>query len=612
MSERNSLAADLRLLISTFPSGTKARLGAYAALQFLASLLDLLGLAAILPVMQVLTGADLERGYLSQIYGFLGEPTRTSLVLFLCAFMVLAFAMKAAAALVISWWSSGLINRLQVGSAERLLGAYLEGDYLVQRKRDASEVVRTVGSSVIVAHYGVLGGVLGLLGHVLSVVLILGFLAFVAPVATAVAIVYFGAAVFVVQRVLGTRNRSAGVEAQKSSAAMNQVMLESIYAVREIRLHDAQIHFVEEFAARARRNGSSVRQANFYATAPKYVLEFVTISGIAILLAITATTSSGRAVMPTLTILVAAAVKLLPIMTAFTVTVGNVKYGREALAITVDALRKSEDQLRRRVLDGPRHKGTSHGDLRVERVSFRYPDGAHHVLKDVSFSVAKGRSLAVCGLSGSGKTTLIDVVLGLLPATDGKVTYDGVAVGGPGWSEVVAYVPQDVQLLASSIVANVAFGMSGEEADRQRVWAALDAAQLGDFVASLVDGIDTIVGGLGGLQLSGGQKQRLGIARALYKQPKLMVLDEATSALDNATENKVSKVLEQLRGEVTIILVAHRLSTVRGVDELLYLEDGIMTARGTFDEVRAQSSRFAQLVELGRLDGPVPMDPEAH
>ena len=608
-----SWVRELRYLVSSFPRGTRAQLGLYAALQFVVSLLDLAGLAVVLPVMQVLSGASLEAGYLGVIHRLAGTPERGPFAVMLCVAMVLAFLTKSIFALAVARWSFDLVARLQVLTATRLLHSYLSDSYLVQRRRDVGAVVRTVGAAVQAAHANVLGGVLGVFGQLLSISLIAGFLFAVAPGTTLGVIVYSLVAVALVQRFLAPRNRRAGIAAQEAAGQMSHALLEAIYGAREVRMHKAEQHFLVTYSDAATRNAAASRDANFYAQAPKYVLEFVTILGIAVLLCSSALSGGADNTMPTITLFVAAAVKLLPSLTALTATLGNIRFGIEGLHVTTKALRGLSEAPRKGAARAGRAQKDPHlghaatamgsGDLVVDDVRFRYPDGVDDVLQGVSFVVPEGSSLAVCGLSGSGKTTLIDIVLGLIQPTYGQVSFDGldIVADHAQWLDKVAYVPQDVYLLAATLWENVAFGADEESADRRAVEAALRLAQLGELVDSLPGGIDAIVG-FQGTQLSGGQKQRVGIARALYRRPQVLVLDEATSALDNETEDKISAVIRGLHGSITVILVAHRLSTVKHADCVIYLEDGRVVGSGTFAKLQTQSPAFARLVRLGRLE----------
>lgn len=255
--------SDLRYLVRTFPTGTNRRLAAYAVSQFFVSFLDLAGLAAVLPVIQVVMGASIDSGYIGDIHRLLDEPPRSTFVVELCALMVLAFGLKSALAMLISWWQAGFVARLQVVTGANLLSSYLNESYLVQRRRDVGRVVRTVGTFAAAAHSLVLGGVLSIFGQILSVTFVIVFLAFVAPVPTIAAVIYFGLVVLVLQRVLGVKNRAWGQVAQETAMFMNRAMLESIYAAREVRMHDAAGFFVANFRDAASTNGLASRSANF-------------------------------------------------------------------------------------------------------------------------------------------------------------------------------------------------------------------------------------------------------------------------------------------------------------------------------------------------------------
>ena len=242
-------------------------------------------------------------------------------------------------------------------------------------------------------------------------------------------------------------------------------------------------------------------------------------------------------------------------------------------------------------------------ELSIEGVSFRYPGTEHDVLDDIDARIPAGSSVALVGSSGAGKSTLADVLMGLHGPTAGRVAVDDVDITTDiiSWQRSIGMVPQDVYILDASLRANVAFGDAPDAVDESRLSAALTRAQLDDLIRDLPDGIDTIVGERGG-RLSGGQRQRIGIARALYLEPSVLVMDEATSALDSETERRITDTIESLHGQMTVIVIAHRLSTVRKCDLLLYLEQGRIACAGTFESVAAESPGFARLVRLGSLE----------
>ena len=600
------MISDVRYLLGTFSGRDRRLLIANMLAQFLLATLDLLGIAAILPLMQIVMGSPMDEGTLGTIHRLFGDPTKNHFVILLGALMVAAFVVKAVLASLLTWWTLGYLARLQTDTARRLLKSYLYEDLLAHRRRNLAEVIRTVGASVTDACARVIGGLINTASALMSILLIVALLLVVAPIPTALAVLYFGAVVLILQRVLGPANTRAGADTQESSLASGHALVDSIHGFREAAMHNARSFFLDRYDSANIRNAQASRRANFLGTLPKYVLELVTMVGLTLFIVLSVLTGNNRDTMPTLSLFVAATIKMLPLLVQLTATIGMVRVGRVGLALTVDALRH-EPQPAATAADaespGPAFPSAATADIEVNQVSFAYPGAGRPVLTDVSMRVPAGSSLAICGPSGSGKTTLVDIVLGLIKPDSGTVTYAGVPTldAGHRWHDVVAYVPQDVYLLDETLAGNVAFGQDPGAQDRERIERCLRTAALGELLDDLPDGLDTRVGDRGA-RLSGGQRQRVGIARALYREPQVMVLDEATSALDNQTEHEIAGTLRALRGHITTVVVAHRLSTVRDVDRLVFLQRGRIEASGTFAEVAAQSADFARAVALGTLE----------
>jgi ABC-type multidrug transport system fused ATPase/permease subunit len=326
--------------------------------------------------------------------------------------------------------------------------------------------------------------------------------------------------------------------------------------------------------------------------------------GIGLLALGVVSTSGSRDALVVLGVFVAAATRILPSAVRLIGAVGGIRFSRKPLIHLVQEYADQQAaQAQERALVTTDRVPT--GDLEVDGLTFAYGDEPDSlVLHGLDCRIPVGRTTAIVGSSGAGKSTLVDLLLGLHRPLAGTIRAGGVDVFAnlPAWQAQLAVVPQDVYLLDESLRTNIAFD---EEVDDDRLIDALHRAQLTDLVAAMPTGLDTVVGDRG-VRLSGGQRQRIGIARALYRHPRVLFLDEATSALDNETERRLSTTIAALRGSMTIIIVAHRLSTVRDCDQLLFMSGGRVVSSGTFEEVTASNSEFAHLVELGSLVSSVP------
>lgn len=339
---------------------------------------------------------------------------------------------------------------------------------------------------------------------------------------------------------------------------------------------------------------------NLLGDLPKYFLEITFVLGIGVLAVVATTGASAVQGLVLLGRFVAAGSRILPSSVRLINALAGVRLARSPLEhlVRVHALMQQNQSAE---VSSVVTEAVPQGDLAIRDLRFSYSDHTEReVLRGVDLDIPMGSSVAVVGASGAAKSTLVDILLGLQQPTAGSVRAGGVSIFDnlPALQRQVAVVPQDVTLLDSSIGENIAFD---EALDLERLAQAMERAQLTDLVATLPEGVNTSAGERGA-RLSGGQRQRIGIARALYRNPSLLVLDEATSALDNETERRLTDTIEALRGKVTVVVVAHRLSTVRHCDQFAFMDRGRVATLGTFDEVASQNPDFARLVKLGSLD----------
>lgn len=561
-----------------------------------------------MPVIQVAMGNDYTSGYLGKIHSILGSPEREDFILLMSGVLVGSFVLKAIFSLVIKWWSSGFIARQQTASSVAVLGAYLREPYTEHRKRTTAEILQITGSANSQVYGGYVGGMLSIIGESLSILLLMGLLAAVMPLETLIAFLYFGFAAYLIQRFLKKRNIAAGHVVWTKELESSGATLTAIDGFRENIIHGITERSLFNYQQARIDAVEAGRRKGFYFELPKYLLEIVFIGGIAIIMGVMVV-SGGMQQIAYMAVFAAACIRILPNFVRVIATLGGVRNAFPYLEKYETAIRE--------INAGPftfMEKEPEIGEfaqvksnirqfnISVENLSFRYPDGDHDVLRSLNFSVPSGTSVAFVGGSGSGKTTLIDLILGLLKPSQGRVLVNGEDINDDirAWNENIGYVPQDVFISGKTVREEIAYGLTPEEINEDRVWECVRLAELEDVVKSLELGLDTKIGE-NGTRLSGGQRQRIGLARAFYRNPSVLILDEATSALDNETEYKITKAINRLMQGRTVFIVAHRLSTVRDVDQLLFMSQGEVVARGTFSEVVAQNSEFARLVKLGQL-----------
>lgn len=576
---------------------------------FLVSLFEMLGVALVLPLVNLATGAPRE-GFILKVSNFFGNPDTPTLIIIFGLTLVAAFVLKGVFSLVVRRWSLSFLATQQSAVSVALLNRYTREPYLDHRKRGAAPIYNAVNDVTSQAYSAYVGGVLGFIGELLSILMLMVMLLVVMPVPALLAMVYFGLTSFALQSVLKRKNREQGVIVLNATRGAWSAMIESVDSFREIRLYDATDRYMYRYQEKRLESVAASMRSAFLSEFPKYTLEIIFILGIAGLLAFMSATQGADST-GYLILFAGACIRILPNYTRMVASLGGIRAGEHASDELVKEIKQLSPEARMFILaskpvvpEGYEYinKTIEPINIQVDNLSFQYPDGDKPVLNDITLDIPMGSSIAFVGGSGSGKTTLIDLILGLIDPTHGQVLKNGEPIQKDlrSWHQRIGYVPQDVFIADCTVTEAVAFGLEPQEIDLERVKYCLEVAALTEVVESLENGLDTKLG-YNATRLSGGQKQRMGIARALYRNPSVLILDEATSALDNETEHKITKTIERISKDITVIIVAHRLSTVRNVDQLVYLSNGQIANQGTFAEVQRANAEFANLVKLGQL-----------
>lgn len=370
-------------------------------------------------------------------------------------------------------------------------------------------------------------------------------------------------------------SRKWGEQGQEYKAKIYQWMNQSLSGIKDIKILDRSETFINNYDNYMRKYVRVLRLNRLIGIMPKYIIEMVCMTGLlsAVLVKMFFGQKELSEFVPQLAIFAVAAFRLLPSVGRINEHLSAVIFATPSIDLIYHDLKEIEDlHVEEMAKDENWHFKE---EVEVKRVTYAYPEGEGNVIENACFHIRKGETVAFVGTSGAGKSTMVDILLGLLPPQQGKILVDGMDVykNLRTWQKEIGYIPQTIYLSDDSIRNNVAFGIEEEEIDEQAVIVALKQAQLYDFVDTLPEGLDTCVGDRG-IRLSGGQRQRIGIARALYHNPEILVLDEATSALDNDTEAAVMEAIDSLKGQKTIIIIAHRLTTIKNADTVYEVKDG--------------------------------------
>jgi ABC-type multidrug transport system fused ATPase/permease subunit len=436
-----------------------------------------------------------------------------------------------------------------------------------------------------------------------ATLLLVMFLAlmFVDPILALCTLLLFGGVGILLNKIVNTRARSLGSRQTELTIKSNSKIIEILSSYRELVVRNRREYYVKEIGAVRFDISSILGEMTFMPNISKYVIELTLIVGALFISAIQFLLNDASNAVATLSVFLAAGTRIVPAMLRIQqslITVkGNIGIAGPAIEMLENLTLSSVSDSSRVVVE------TSHQgfvpEIVMKKVSYTYPNAEKASVLNVSIEIPPGATIALVGSSGAGKTTLIDVLLGVLPASSGQVLISGLEPieTFSTWPGAVAYVPQNVFIANSTIKENILLGYSDSMVQEALIWDALDMADLSNFVKSLPRGLDTAVGE-NGSNLSGGQRQRLGIARALLTKPKFVVLDEATSSLDGESEAAITETFLNLPGETTLITIAHRLSTVRNADKVVYMSNGAIQAVGTFDEVRSVIDDFDSQARL--------------
>lgn len=556
----------------------------YAVLIFFMTLLgavfEMLGVSIILPLVQAMVepGQLLNNKYIAGLADIFSLDSSLKLINFICICTIVLYCVKNAYMCLLTLAKTKYANKIGRELAIRILTAYTKREYVFFLGYSSGECLRDIGTDVSgVSNF--LSNGFALLTDCITIFLLIIFIFCVnyrfALIVIAIAIVCLVLVLKIFRnlcREWGEKNRINGEQLFKYS-------LELFRGIKEIKILGRQRFFVNHYENASIKQNNVASQYTMALASPSYIIEalFVSIFLAVLCFGNSFFSENMLSMVPQLAAFALAAFRVLPSLGKISSSINNIIYSVPMVNATYMHITDiSSDDVTKEEIAYDTERAKFEKEISINNISWQYPNTNKKVIDGLSMKISKGTSVAFIGASGAGKTTLADIILGLLKPQEGNVTLDGRDIQelGREWKNLLGYVPQAAYLTDDTIRNNVAFGVDEKDIDDAGVWSSLAQAQLKEFIESLPQGLDTRIGE-SGVRFSGGQRQRLAIARALYNNPEILVLDEATSALDNDTEKAFIEAIEKLQGEKTMIVVAHRLTTVRNCDIIYEIGDGV-------------------------------------
>lgn len=501
-----------------------------------------------------------------------------NVVIFCSVFIIIAYLFKTVYIILQNNMIYKFIYFGHKGLSCKVMNSYLEQDYFFHVKNNSADLIRNVYNDTNMFYVAVLN-VIQLISELCTIVAIGVYLFIKDGMLTLGIGVIVGSFTFFFMRFYKNRLKHMGEEYRRLYAGIVKCMQQSFGGIKEIKVANREQYFSKEFDTINYDLAKNQKDNALLNSIPKPVMEAACIGSLMIIVIVKACTGEiSAAFATTLGVFAMGAMRLLPSVNKISAYISTLLYSRAFVDSVYTERQRMLAIEKRKIEENTVSDISFEKEIKVENLSFTYEEGIENVINDACFSIEKNTSVAFIGPTGAGKTTMVDIILGVLKPYKGRVLVDrnDISACMDAWHKKVGYIPQNIYLMDESLRRNIAFGIPEDEIDDEKVWRVIREAQLESVVKEMEQGLDTIIGEQG-VRLSGGQRQRIGIARALYRDPEVLVLDEATSALDTETERAVMEAIDSLHGRMTLIIIAHRLSTIRNCDVVYEVKEGKVT-----------------------------------
>ncbi len=563
-------------------------------------IIEISSIASILPFMSIVMDPTIINTniFLSKLYNFFNFNSYNSFLVSLGLLVFILLFFSNAYAAFIFWWITRFVQFQSYRLSKKIFDNYLSQSYIFFLNRNSSELSKNVLTEVNRVIIGVIYPMLLAVSKVAIVIFIAILLLYVNPKLSIVISVTLTIAYGIVYYVVREYLRGIGELSTKATFEKYKFTDEAFSGIKDIKLRGTETEFIKKYSQPAKKFAEYSATSAVISLLPRYAIETLAFGGLLLIVIFLISTSENfMSVIPLVALYALAGYRIMPGLQQIYHSIAQIRYNTPALDILLKDLKNST--YNKNITDGklislPKIKK----EIEFKSVYFKYPNSNDQILENINVKIRSNSLTAFVGKTGSGKTTLIDILLGLLPINKGDILVDNIKLkedNFSSWQKKLGYVPQNIFLTDDTLKNNIAFAVPDNQVDHKKIINAAKLAELENYISTLPDKYNTYVGEKG-IRISGGQIQRVGIARALYYNPEIIVLDEATSALDNLTEKNIMDSLKKLSKSKTIIIIAHRLSTIKNCDQIYFLEKGRVSAEGNYNELIKNSKSFKDMV----------------
>ena len=571
-----------------------------AALILLSSCMELVITGGVAKFADILLSKSLEdTNYLVKGVRYVSpDASYDSTVLIIGTVLVVCYLFKSLYQFFLVVYQSKFSAKVQVKLSRKLFASYLNASYRYHQSQNSSELIRNINTEIPILINSTIMASLILFSEVMVMLSICALLFFLQPASFAAQGVVTVSLVALYRFKSKKMIRKSAIDRQEAAGELNKQLFQSFSGIKDLKVMDKSSYFTRTFEDAAKRQADANAIMQISILTPRNCIEIAGIIGIVAGVSVMALTgASSTEILTHVAVLATATFRLIPGVSRIIATLSQISSSSPSLEVIYQDLKKFKlpHQKPKDLKEIPGFQK----QISINNLKFSYKED-ENVLKGINITVDKGQSIGIVGTSGAGKSTLVDILLGLHNAQSGSVSVDEELLEPKhlkSWLKMIGYVPQSIYLYDDTIRRNIAYGVPDQCICEERLKNAIEQAQLDDVIDSLPLKLNTIVGE-NGTRLSGGQKQRVGIARALYNDPEILILDEATSALDNKTEKEFLKSLDLMIGKRTMIVIAHRLSSIKKCDLIYFLRDGVVAESGTYEQLSKESPMFREYAAL--------------